>query len=118
MRKTILTAALIGAAAFRVLGQPALQVPGFEVASVRPHQGPNPPEGGRVNISGSRLTITFHMVAGLLVFAYNVKPYQISSRDSLDRTFYDVAAQAPDGSTPTRDEFRLMMQSLLADGSS
>lgn len=114
MRRTFLTAALIGATSLWVLAQPAALPPTFEVASVKPHQGPIPRGGGRLTISGPRLTIPDYTAAGLLAFAYNVKSYQISNRASLDPTFYDVIGQARDGSTPTRDEFRLMMQSLLA----
>ncbi len=49
------------------------------------------------------------------MYAYQVKAYQISNYASLDHTFYDIAATAPGDRTPTSNEFRLMMQSFLAD---
>src|SRR5437763_679923 len=116
MRKTILVAVLVGAGPLRMLGQSAPRLPSFEIASVRMHQEPIQRGGRRQRtISGNRLIFPHHTVLGLLAFAYNVKAYQISNWTSLDQTFYDVAAQAREGSTPTTEEFRLMMQSLLAD---
>jgi uncharacterized protein (TIGR03435 family) len=35
--------------------------------------------------------------------------------DELQNTFYDIVAIAPEGTAPTRDEFRRMLQTLLAD---
>ena len=87
----------------------------FEVASVRPHEGPLPTSGGKVVTSGPRLTITGYSVLGLLMYAYNVRAYQISNAASLDHTMYDVQAIAPGHRSPSADEFRLMLLALLAD---
>ncbi len=89
--------------------------PAFEVASIRQHEGPVPRTGGRLSISGNRLTVTSYSVSGLIMFAYEVKLDQISARTAMDHTMLDVQAAAKDGTTPTRDEFRVMMRWLLAD---
>ena len=53
------------------------------------------------------------------MYAYNLKGYQVSltgpQREALGDMFYDVAAKADGDTPPTVDEFRQMMQSLLAD---
>ncbi len=107
----IFLASLIGCA----FGQPVPQSPSFEVASVRPHVGPPPTGGGKFSISGSRLTVELFGLAALIRFAYDVQPYQVPGAAALDRTYYDIVADAGDGRTRTRDEFRPLMQALLAD---
>src|SRR5579862_4427053 len=87
----------------------------FEVASIKPHAGPIPPEGGHVSISGLRLNFESWSILGFVMWSYNVKPYQISSPTPLDPTMYDLNAKAEDGRVPTTEEFRAMMQALLAE---
>ena len=104
---------LLSVAAF---GQSTVPNPVFEVASVRLHEQP----GGGVGIStsGSRFTAISKTVAGLLMFAYDAKSYQVPDTTALrpfDDTFYDIAAKAEGDSTPSVDQFRLMLQALLAD---
>jgi uncharacterized protein (TIGR03435 family) len=91
------------------------QPQGFEVASVKAHHGPMPTGGGKFSISGSRLTIDFYSLFGLIMFAYDVKPYQLPGASALDHTSYDIIADAGDGRIRTRDDFRPLMQALLAD---
>jgi uncharacterized protein (TIGR03435 family) len=86
----------------------------FEVASVKAHIGPMPPGGG-ISVSGSRLTVPHYGLAALLAFAYDLKPYQIPGASALDHTYYDIVADAGDGRTRTRDDFRPLMRALLAD---
>lgn len=86
----------------------------FEVASVRLHQG----HGGtiRIEASGSRLTAEAETVASLLMYAYDLKSYQVPQTAALvpfGDSFYDIAAIAE--GTPPDSAFRQMMQSLLAD---
>jgi uncharacterized protein (TIGR03435 family) len=98
------------------LGQTAPSNRKFEVASVKPHEGP-----GRIGIktSGLRLNAEAEGVWSLIMYAYNLKSYQISltgpQRAALGDMFYDVAAKADGDTPPTADEFQRMMQSLLAD---
>jgi uncharacterized protein (TIGR03435 family) len=88
----------------------------FEVASVKVHER----RGGRVGIatSGPRLTAEAKTVMGLVMYAWNLRSYQVLSTPALlpfGDIFYDVAAKAEGDSVPTADKFREMMQSLLAD---
>lgn len=89
--------------------------PAFEVSSVKPHQGEIPAAGGKTTLSGNRLTISTYSPLGLIFFAYDVKAYQIANPSILDHTFYDITGAAAEGVSLTRDDARLMMQSLLAD---
>ncbi len=88
----------------------------FEVASVKVHQGP-----GRIHIatSGLRLTAEAEGVWSLIMYAYNLKSYQVSLSDAqramLGDTFFDVEAKAEGVVPPTTEEFRQMMRALLAD---
>lgn len=93
----------------------AAQTQAFEVASVKPHLGLGPTGGGKLVISGSRLTVEYYALLALLTFAYDVKPYQVSSASPLDRTYYDIVADAGGGRPRSKDEFRRLMQALLAD---
>ncbi len=97
------------------LTQAAQQPEAFEVASIRPHSGSQPVGGGKLSVSGSRLTAEFYALFALVMFAYDVKPYQVPGASALDRTYYDIAADAGDGRVRTKAEFRPLMQALLAD---
>jgi uncharacterized protein (TIGR03435 family) len=97
------------------VGQPPAGRLKFEVASVKPHQGAVPEEGGRTEISGRRLTIVFYSLLGLVMRAYDVKRDQVSSLTPLDETMYDIFAEGESGQDPTAGEFRTMLQALLAD---
>ena len=92
------------------------QLPAFEVASIRIHQGPLQVIMG-FNSSGSLLNLEGYSVRALIMEAYNLKNYQLDDAglDWQQNTFYDVAARAEDGTTPTKDEFRKMLQTLLVE---
>jgi uncharacterized protein (TIGR03435 family) len=115
--KTIASA--LGAAVLAsggLFGQPAPPPRAFEVASIRPHPGRVPRIG--VYTSGPLLTAEACAVKGLIMYAYNVENYQVASTAPLAAAgdiMYDVVAKAEGGGVPTRDEFREMVQSLLAD---
>ena len=88
----------------------------FEVASVKPREGPY----GRIGIStaGLRLTAEATNLRGLVMYAYDVRNFQVASSPAMlaaGDTPYDIVAKAPDGAVPTTAEFREMMRSLLAD---
>lgn len=88
----------------------------FEVASVRPHEGPMRTLG--VYTSGPRLTTEASNLRGLVMFAYNLKAYQVAGSLPLltvgdDR--FAIVAKAEGDRPRTRNEFRQMMQLLLAD---
>jgi uncharacterized protein (TIGR03435 family) len=97
--------------------QPAPAARKFEVASVKLHEGPMRSIG--VYISGTRLHADASTVRGLIMFAYNVRNFQVSDAgpevQKMGNIFYDVVAKAEGDTPPTRDEFRMMMRGLLAD---
>lgn len=98
-----------------LLAQSAPSVRPFEVASVKLHQG-----SGRIGIvtSGPRLNAEPANVVSLIAYAYNLKFYQVVHTPpliALDDNFYDVVAKAEGDVAPAKDEFREMMQLLLAD---
>lgn len=96
-------------------GQTAQPPRAFEVASVKVHEGPLPMAD--ISTSGTRLTATAETVNGLVMWAYNLKNYQISFAPSIsgDAVFYDIFAKAEGDAVPTREEFRQMLRTLLAD---
>ena len=99
----------------------------FEVASVK-QRSPNgviTMIGG--SCSGSRLTLEAMSLSDLVSWAYNVKPWQVvggpawasvpKDRTTLDASTkrFDIDAKA-EGDTPhSQEQFRQMLQSLLAD---
>lgn len=89
----------------------------FEVASVKVHEGPSRGRPG-VFTSGTRLEANARTVVALLMFAYNVRNDQVAPTRALEPfgdTFYDLDARAPGENPPAAEDFRLMMQSTLAE---
>ena len=98
----------------------------FEVASVKPHAfarnefafGTASRESP-IRISGSRVTIQ-GLLAGLLLTAYKLRTFQLEGvpewRNEKGRNqIYDIEARAPGDRTPTIEEVRQMLQTLLAE---
>jgi uncharacterized protein (TIGR03435 family) len=102
-----------------VLSAPAQfsAAPAFEVASVRSSEGPR----GSLNMfcsSGPRATFEGYSIRGLVIEAYSLKNYQLSGAFPLrepEYTYYDIVAKAEGDAPYARSEFRLMLQSLLAE---
>jgi uncharacterized protein (TIGR03435 family) len=96
--------------------QTAAAAPRFEVASIRPHQGLLRVIRG-FNSSGSLLNLEGYNVRLLIMEAYNLKSYQLelAASDQQESTNYDIAARAEGNAAPTKDEFRKMLQTLLAE---
>lgn len=116
MIRTITLAGWLVFTSFGSLAQSTPPSRPFEVASVKPHEGPIPSMG--ISTSGSRLNAEAETPMGLIMYAYNLKNYQISPTApllALGDAFYDVVAKAEGGGIPTKDEFRQMVQLLLAD---
>jgi uncharacterized protein (TIGR03435 family) len=78
--------------------------------------------------SGSRAQYHGFGIPSLVAEAWNVRANEVEFGPALDPAkllpkmsqgssarIYEIAALAPEGSTPTRDQFRLMLQSLLAE---
>jgi uncharacterized protein (TIGR03435 family) len=98
-----------------LLAQSAPSIRPFEVTSVKLHQGP-----GRIgiNTSGPRLNAEPANLVNLIAYAYNLKYYQVVHTPplaALADNFYDIVAKAEGDVAPTKDEFRGMVQLLLAD---
>lgn len=94
----------------------AQTAPAFEVASIRPHDGPL----SRIadfSSSGLRLTLGSYSVYELVLEAYGLQRYQLATGSGKlpQNDYYDITAIAPQGAAPTRDQFRRMIQALLAD---
>lgn len=112
MIRTIARASWIVLMSFGLFGQ------SFEVVSVKPH----PPHQRNAHIgvytSGPRLNADAANPVTLIMYAYNLKYYQIPSTPALlpfGDEFYDIAAKAEGDVAPSQDEFRRMLQLLLAD---
>jgi uncharacterized protein (TIGR03435 family) len=119
MRTVVGIALIFGACcgAYRpAFGQSAPATPAFEVASVKPH--PDPPHSMGISTSGGRLTVEASYVSAVIMYAYNLKNYQIDIPKSLasaNDAMYDIVAKAQGDGVPTTDELKQMLQSLLAD---
>jgi len=93
--RSIWGASLILSACCEVFGQSPPTSRAFEVASIRLQPGPV----GRIGIStsGPRLKAEGSSVFYLIMYAYNLKNYQVSRNPSLmqvGETMYDIAAIA------------------------
>lgn len=99
----------------KTVSVPASPTRSFEVASIRPHQGPLHVIGG-FSSSGPRLTLEGYNRMLLIEEAYNLRGYQISDSgpDLQSDTYFDITAIAEGSASPTRDEFRVLLQTLLA----
>jgi uncharacterized protein (TIGR03435 family) len=93
--------------------------PQFEVASVK---AAPPPDGRGMRVSsqggpGSKdpglFTCENCQVSGLIMQAYDLKMYQFSGQDWMGDQRFMVSAKVPEGAT--KEQFRLMLQSLLAE---
>ncbi|HEY6343329.1 MAG TPA: M56 family metallopeptidase [Bryobacteraceae bacterium] len=86
----------------------------FEVASIKPHQGPVTVYG--LGISGTTVGELAATLAYLVKDAYYLKEGQVSGGPDWGRTQrYDIVAKAPGEREPTVEEARQMLQTLLAD---
>jgi uncharacterized protein (TIGR03435 family) len=115
-KRRAFAASLIALMPLSALGQFAASTPAFEVASVKPHQGPL----STIDIStaGPRLNVEGESVRGLIMYAYGMKNYQVvqtPALGALKNKTYDILAKADGDGIPTKAEFRHMLQLLLVD---
>jgi uncharacterized protein (TIGR03435 family) len=89
--------------------------PAFEVVSIRPSepQSPRGSRGGPGSAGPERYEFYSATVLDLIVIAWNADTFQISSKADLERNRFDVDTKVPAGAT--KDEFRLMLQNMLAE---
>jgi uncharacterized protein (TIGR03435 family) len=106
----IIVAALVvaGSCAF------AQQQPGpaFEVASIKPNN--TAPNNSEFHFDGGRFTAENVSAGFLIVWAYQVRPFQISGGPGwINSQKFDIAAKPEGGALPR--QMQLMMQSLLEE---
>jgi uncharacterized protein (TIGR03435 family) len=95
--------------------QPATDQVRFEVASVKP-SGPKSvrgSNGGPGTHDPQLYTFGRVTLVDLIWAAYDVRPFQVSSKIALDNDEFDLAASLP--AETTKPQFRSMLQNLLAD---
>ncbi|MGD0499753.1 MAG: TIGR03435 family protein [Bryobacteraceae bacterium] len=90
----------------------------FEVASVKPAvPGPGPMalgvRGGPGSSDPSRFTATNLTLLAIILQAYDVPSFRLSAPSWLSSERFNIAAKVPPGTT--EDQFRVMLQNLLAD---
>jgi uncharacterized protein (TIGR03435 family) len=85
----------------------------FEVASIQPHEG-STPRMFDFSSSGSLVKLEAYTIQGLIQEAYSLRAYQVVYARP-DTAFYDVVARAPGDAIVSRDQFRPMFQTLLAE---
>jgi uncharacterized protein (TIGR03435 family) len=94
----------------------------FEVASIKPASLPTPgngpmlfrgPSGGPGTKDPGRINYPFMSLKQLLTIAYDMKNYQISGPSWLDTERFDITATMPPDTT--KEQFRVMLQNLLAE---
>lgn len=115
-------------AEIRAQSPPGIPLPAFGIASVRPQPWTN--EGGvDVYVRGNTLYAEHADLYRLVDFAYGLRPDDLqvsggpdwarhgvlSNVSGADSVLYQVIAKAPEGPPPSIEQFRLMLQSLLAD---
>jgi hypothetical protein len=93
---------------------PTSAKPEFSVATIKP-SNPDAPRGG-YGFRGQDVTTTNVTVNWLIKFAYNVHARQIAGGAAwLDSAKYDVIGRPDTPGQPSRDQMKLMLQTLLAD---
>jgi uncharacterized protein (TIGR03435 family) len=110
---------LLTAGCLAAQSQTAGVTPAFEAASVKPAPPPNG-SGMYINSNGGpgtprpeRYTAENMDFAGLVMYAYDIKRFQISGPDWMRSERYNVSAIVPPNAT--KEQFRGMLQNLLAE---
>lgn len=122
MRTSIITAAAVLTCCF-AQAQPADKTLTFDAASIKPAAPPTPngrgmimmrgPSGGPGSKDPGRIHYPYMSLKNLLMNAYDVKNFQITGPDWLDKELFDVEATMPPETT--KEQFRVMLQNLLAE---
>jgi uncharacterized protein (TIGR03435 family) len=86
----------------------------FEVASIKP--SPSEPRGKGIRIAGRRLVGTNQSTRDLIIWAYGLHPQQLIGGPAwTSSALFDVVAQPTADTPPTNQQWKQMMQRLLAD---
>jgi uncharacterized protein (TIGR03435 family) len=112
--KRLLTALFVSAVIQDgVLGQTPVSRPAFEIADIRVSTRQNPGLRGG-GLRGTRYELRNATMVDLIRTAYNVQPERVIGGPSwLEWNRFDIAALAPEGTTPER--LREMLKALLAE---
>ncbi len=95
-------------------GARAQSPPAFEVASIC--RNLNGGGNTQINLSGGRLTVTNGSVKTLIRNAYGILGFQLAGEPRwLDTEMYDIAATTGSSEKIADDQFKLLLQNLLAD---
>jgi uncharacterized protein (TIGR03435 family) len=90
--------------------------PVFEVASIKPIDRTGVPVHGNMSQSGSRVTFNGYTLAALLMYAYDVRNYQIAGGPGwISSDTFLVNAKAEGDLQPSIAQVRVMLQALIAD---
>ena len=90
--------------------------PSFEVATVRPVDRTGQPGHGTFAVSGPRVSFTSYTLSGLIMYAYDVRNYQISGGPGwMASDTFTIVAKTEGESPRETAEIRKMLQSLLAE---
>jgi uncharacterized protein (TIGR03435 family) len=122
---TLLVGVVAAGQAPAVQSPKAADTPAFDVASVKPNKSTDEPNSnfplgpGNVYVpNGGYFSATSHSLFDYILFAYKITGYQMQALQSqlpgwvtADR--FDIQARVK--GNPTKDQMRLMMQSLLAE---
>ena len=114
MNLSSLRSAAILFAAAAAIAAPQSQ-PRFEVASVKP-SGPKSVRGeggGPGRKDPTRYRYQAATIEDIIVTAYHVDYFQVSSKTPIDRETFDVEANVPENAT--REQFRAMLRNLLEE---
>ena len=112
MLRQLLLASAVGISAASAQVTPA-QV--FEVASVRLVDHPVTPHAVSLAISHDRLTIDAAALRQITGLAFSIQRVRVQGGPAwMDADLWDITAKAPSPEA-TRDDFRAMLQSLLAE---
>ncbi len=86
----------------------------FEAVSIKPH--PEPVYVSRSSTSGTYATWEAETLRDLITEAWNLKYYQVPDRPSwIAMEHFDISARAPGGAAPSKEAFRQMLQTMLAE---
>ncbi len=120
MLRAIAGAAITLVALFSAFAQSPPNLPSFEVASVKPSPPPDPAKGMYVGMRGgpgtddpSRATFQNFTLSNLVNVAFGTDRNHVSGPSGMDTQMFDIAVKIPDGTT--KEQFRLMLQNLLAE---
>lgn len=98
------------------MGFAAERLPSFEVASIKPIDRTGVSGHGSISQSGSRVTFNGYTLSGLLMYAYEVRNYQINGGPGwMSSDTFVITAKAEGDAAPTVAQLRLMLQTLIAE---